>query len=88
MAVEVTDKPDPRFPDGKKWSVMDDGLCYQRYDTKEEADVVATGLRVMYKISDRAEQLVAQVQTQLMREFELSNVDANLAITEAVNTDN
>ena len=80
MAIEITNKPDPKFPG--EWQVIDDGLCYQRYDTETQAEQGAEGLRVMKAISLKAEELLDEARETLMAEFKLSSEDARRAMKE------
>lgn len=80
MAITVELTTQPQYPG--KWTVMDDGLCYSRHDTKLEATNEAEQLAHLQQLGNRVEELLDFVHTTIMSEFDLDDVNAHKAMQE------
>ncbi len=80
MAITVVRSTQPEFPG--EWTVMDEGMCYSRHETEQEALNEAVRLRHMMTLQNRVEELMDEVEDQIMVEFNLSKADADRAMQE------
>ncbi len=78
MAITVERTTEPQYPG--EWTVMDDGICYSRHDTKEEAIKESEILAQLHLRDERVEDLLDAVHSTLMTEFNLTGEDARKAI--------
>ena len=86
MAIVVTNEPDPMFPGREfpkgEWQVRDDGICYNRYATKEEADAGAVTLGTDHRIGDTVEAGMDVLRERLESDFGMTNIEARQRMKE------